>query len=198
MNDGAQPPFPRGKPSSEGRFVWIASLAAERIVNELGATEAAFGMGVYIALARLSSKQSNNPRLEESVQKIAGLARLSYPKTAAILDALESKAKVISIERRPRGKGEVKQPPHVYTLLSCRPIRVVSGTPNGVSSGRHNAATSGRRNGGGTPLIQASERNPHTGVKKENKPETASLGGSALEAQPPSSGPSWIRKGLDD
>jgi hypothetical protein len=114
------PPVPRGKPSGEGRFVWAASSALERIVNELGATDAAFGIAVYVgALCRLSSKNKGNPQIECSIQVIAGMARISYPKALATLNGLES-AGVISITRREREKGQTKQPPHTYTLLSLR------------------------------------------------------------------------------
>jgi hypothetical protein len=124
----------RGKPSAEGRFIWMAAVALERIVNKLGATEAAFGVAVYVALCRLSSKDRNASTIEATIQEIAGAARLSYPKTRVVLDALEEQAKVIAIERRERRKGEIKQLPHLYTLIAFRRNTVSSGRRNTVSS----------------------------------------------------------------
>lgn len=129
---------PRGKPSEEGRFIWISCLAAERIVNELG-TDATFGMAVYVALARLAGKEQS-PTFETTVQVVAGMARVSYPKTLHTLEALE-RAKVIAIERREREKGQARQLPHIYTLLSLR--------LNGIKSARLNAVKPPRLNGAG-------------------------------------------------
>lgn len=111
---------PRGRPSDEGRFIWQSSLAIERIVNELGQTQAAYGIAVYVALTRLSSKESGNPRIEATVAKIAGMARLSYRKVFDVLKALETMAKVIAIEPAERAKGTPAQPASTYVLLACR------------------------------------------------------------------------------
>src|SRR5690349_8242828 len=94
----------RGTLKQHVPYVWQSARALERIVNELGATDAAFGVAVYVALRRLSSKAENASSIEATIQKIAGLARISYPKASAILNALELQAKVISIERRDRQK----------------------------------------------------------------------------------------------
>ena len=110
---------PRGKPSEDGRFIWISSLAAERIVNEFGATQAAFAIAVYIALARISSREKNNPVVTASVSKLAGMARLSYRKTFDILHALEA-ARLISIKGGERKPGDIQKAPSSYMLLACR------------------------------------------------------------------------------
>jgi len=111
---------PRGRPSDEGRFIWLSSLAAERIVNELGATQAAFGIAVYLALARLSSQQKNAATIQATVTKIAGMARLSYRKTFETLHALAEQAKVIAITPGERQPGQPKQAASTYTLLALR------------------------------------------------------------------------------
>jgi hypothetical protein len=126
----------RGKPSDEGRFIWLSSLAVERIINELGQTQAAYGISVYVALCRLSSREKNNPQIQATVSKIAGMARLGYRKTFEILTALEAKAKVVGIEPGKRSKGEVCQPPNTYTLLSSR-------LHNGKSGRLHNGKSAG-------------------------------------------------------
>src|SRR6516164_9468977 len=109
----------RGKPSDEGRFLWLSSLSVERIVNELGQIQAAYGIAVYVALCRLSAREKGNPRVRATVSKIAGMARLGYRKTFEILHALETAAKVISIQSE-RSRGDITQPPNTYTLLACR------------------------------------------------------------------------------
>lgn len=122
---------PRGKPSEDGRFIWLASLVVERIVNELGATQAAFAIAVYVALARLSSQQRNAASIQAPVSKIAGMARLSYRKTFQVLHELESVAKVIQITPCARIPGDRRQAPSTYTLLS---LRLRNGKPEKASS----------------------------------------------------------------
>ena len=110
---------PRGTPGSEGRFTWQASLALERIANELGQVQAAYGTMIYVVLTRLSSRDRNNPRVAASVSKIAGMARLGYRKTFDILHQLEDRARVISIaqQRRPGSKTQAES---IYTICTLR------------------------------------------------------------------------------
>jgi len=180
---------PRANPGSEGRWIWASSTAIERIVNELGASDAVYGIGVYMALCKMSGTDKNNPRITATIQKIAGSVSISYPKCRAILNALELQAKVIAIERHPREDGDVKQAPHTYTLLSFR--------RNAVTSGRRNTVSSGRRNGGDVteqaicgseiPKEMPLER---ALIEKQITIPTALLptGGTGLEGQPPVTG----------
>jgi hypothetical protein len=124
----------RSRPSDDGRFIWLSSLAAERIVNELGQTQAAFGMAVYVALCRLSSREKNNPEICATVAKIAGLARLGYRKTFDILSALETTARVIRITPGERAPSDATQPPNTYTLLACRLHNTQSGRLHNTQS----------------------------------------------------------------
>ena len=111
---------PRGKPSDEGRFLWLSSYAVECIVNRLGMTQAAYGIAVYVALCRLSSKAKNNPRIQASISEIAGGARLGYRKTMEVLHELASdRIKVIAIEEQ-RAPGRRTQEESFYTLLATR------------------------------------------------------------------------------
>lgn len=110
------------KPSKfkpDGFFAFVTHQVHDRINNELGATKAALGTAVYIACGRIAFK-AKSKTFTCTIQQIAGFARLSYPTTKQLLDLLETEAKVISIERGQRKKGDVKQPPHRYTLLSTR------------------------------------------------------------------------------
>ncbi len=141
MRDGDAPsklpPHRPTKPSSEGRFVWQSSLALERITNQLGQTQAAYGVAVYVALCRLSGKQKNNPQFAATVNKIAGMARLSYRKTFDVLSDLEDRAKVISIVPGARIKGQAKQPENTFILLS---LRLHNTQPTDCTRARHSHA----------------------------------------------------------
>jgi len=109
----------RGRPSAEGRFVWLSCLAIERIVNALGQTQGAFGLAVYVALARLSGRARNAATVEETIANIARMACVSYRKALYILEALEQQAKVIRIDRSRKHSvsGRITQAPSRYTLL---------------------------------------------------------------------------------
>jgi hypothetical protein len=89
-------------------------------VNELGQTQAAFGMAVYVALCRLSSREKNSPEVRATIGKIAGMARVGYRTAFDILKALETIARVIKITAGERAPGHTVQPPNTYTLLACR------------------------------------------------------------------------------
>ena len=128
----APQPRPRGKPSSEGRFTWQSSLALERIVNSLGQTQAAYGVAVYVALTRSSSRDKNNPVIVATINHIAGAARLGYRKTFEVLYQLVD-AGVIAIAESARTPGTKYQLPNTYTLLSLH---------NGKSGRLHNGKRS--------------------------------------------------------
>jgi DNA-binding transcriptional ArsR family regulator len=139
------PVKPRGLPRDEAPFDWIARSVRERILKRLGNTQSCFGLGVYFALLEKCNQdeQWTNP-VRAKINEIAGLARLSYPKTAWTLDALKE-AGVIDITKFPRKQGCGRdQEPSVYTVLSLR--------HNTVTSHRHNTVTSERRNKCGTAL----------------------------------------------
>jgi hypothetical protein len=157
MQDSA-PVKPRGRPSDEGRFIWLSSLAAERIINELGQTQAAFGIAVYVALCRISGK-ARNATIEATVQKIAGMCRLSYPKTFYILDALQDQAKVIAINRSQKrsDSGRVTQAPNTYTLIRL----------NSVKAGRLNSVKAADLTG----TEHSGSDNPKDSVLKKNREE---------------------------
>ena len=119
MNDGrtaANLP-PRGRPSNEGRFTWLANSAHERILNGFGQTQAAYAVAVYLALCREASKHKNAPSVTATISQIAGIARLGYRKTFESLHAL-AELGVITIAEGQRNRGDVVKPPNIYTLCS--------------------------------------------------------------------------------
>jgi hypothetical protein len=172
MSAGQEPPAPRprGKPSECGRFAWQSSLALERIVNELGATQAAFGVAVYVALCRLSSREKNTSRIQVEIAKLAGMARLSYRKTADTLKALADKAKVISIESGQRAEGKEQQA-NFFILIDFR-------THNKPSIRPHNKPSSDGIRG-----TASRAENPKDSLKGESKKETGgAIAPAPLEA----------------
>jgi hypothetical protein len=179
MSENPTPPTPRGKPSCDGRFVWQSSLALEKIVNELGAVQAAYGIAVYVALCRLSSQAKNDPRVSAPISKIAGMTRLGYRKTLDILHALQSRAKVIEIEAD-------RQAASTYILLSTR----LHPGKSGEAAGLHNVHTPG------LPIVQRGVCTRRTSSHADNPKEralralnqeipSAPLGCHALGAQAP-------------
>lgn len=158
--------------------MWQSSLALERIINELGQTQAAFGVAVYVALCRLSSKQKgHSPVIQASVSKIAGQARLGYRKTLETLHDLADKAAVISIEDR-RKEGTKERDESIYTLLDTK----LPDRNNGLFPRGHPPRNASHAE---NPIDS-----PFGRESKKNKEEevSAPLGGSALEAQPPACG----------
>ena len=123
---------PRGKPSGEGRFTWLANSAHERILNGFGQTQAAYAIAVYIALCRESSKNKNSPVITATISQVAGIARLGYRKTFESLHAL-AELRVITIAEGQRKPGDKIQPPNTYTLCSLsnrKPARLPNGKPS--------------------------------------------------------------------
>jgi hypothetical protein len=171
---------PRGKPSGEGRFLWLSSLAVERIANQLGQTQAAYGIAIYVALCRISSREKNNPQITATVSQIAGMARLGYRKTFEVLHQLADAAKVIHIATSDSPAGAGRQPPNTYTLLASR-------LHNRKSPRLHNRKSpdcTGRKpSRAEIPKDTFSEGEKVRGEQKER--DAASHGALALGAQAP-------------
>jgi hypothetical protein len=190
------PRQPRGKPSDDGRFIWVSSTAFERIVNTLGCTQGAFGLAVYLSLARLSSKAKNMPSIEATVQRIAGDARISYSKAFQILNALERDAEVIEIKHSDRRDGDITQRPNTYVLLGF-------GRRSIKQSARHSNSESADVTTLNELETEIPKETPLRGCKEKNKALASS--GSALR-QPPSGAknnsvpgqPAFFKRGLDD
>ena len=95
----------------------MAVSAHEQILNGFGQTQAAFGLAVYHALCRESSRNKNSAAITATVQQLARTAGLGYRKTQDCLHALAGKG-LISIVPGKRTTGHTVQPPNTYTLLS--------------------------------------------------------------------------------
>lgn len=187
--DASAANIPRGNPSSEGRFVWIASVVIERIINAFGLTHAAFAVAVYVALARLSSRDKNNPEIVATVAQIAGMANIGYRKTLETLHGLR-RIGVLHFEESAPRKEAKRQPVNRYVLLSGRlPAR----KPRGIPEGSHRDCT--RRT---SSRAENPKDSPVRGESKEIREEA--LGGTdAAEDQSISSDPASlnpVRDGL--
>ena len=176
-------PVPRGIPSSEGRFCWQSSLALERIANEMGAGQAASGLAVYVTLCRLSSREKNNPTVQASIAKIAGMVRMSYRKCFQTLHDLETVAKVIAIKGQ-RISG-TQSSENLYTLLTLKPHK---GKPGGTAPRAEGYCKRDRTSFADNPKESSKED-----IKKDG-----ALAPGVFATQTPAPSPSYLRKGLDE
>jgi len=94
----------------------------------MGQTQAAFGVAIYMAFCRLSSRDKNSPVITCTVNVIAGMARLGYRKTFEVIHELATIG-VIAITAGDRKPGDYASPPSTYTLTRLH---------NGKSGRLHN------------------------------------------------------------
>jgi hypothetical protein len=155
---------PRGRPSDEGRFIWAATAAIERIVNQFG-TAATSGIAVYIALTKLSSSQQNNPAVTASIAKIGGAARLGYRTTWQVIHRL-AELELITIQenRRPDSKS---LNPSTYTLLSMRSPSALK--TEGVMHDKQEGLCKRKQ----SSIAENPKRNLPEGEREEKEEETA-------------------------
>lgn len=120
------------KPTSEGRFEWISHAAMDRILRELGQGQAPYGIAVYLALARICSRDERRSSAAATVAQIAAGCGIGYRKTLAVLHDL-ARAKLILIQPGSRVAGATTQPPNSYTLLAAR---LLKGKPGRLHKGK--------------------------------------------------------------